>query len=414
MNSPATEFDDVEDGTSQGLQQRSPRRSSFVDYVPPPPRPISPPAKYKLWLLILVSVYFSEWISSEADFVGFLLRTFKLSRNGALFVFLATLVGILVFCVLELIITCLNVKIGENIYGIGPWLKQPRTKWIHGYTNFFAQLLATVVNILENGFSIFNGPVPVENPKHPVQFHEKNGNSDASTSVTLRFESHVKQDRRDDYLAWRDKFSELGCTAQPGMEKVETTGCADDPNVFITYITFANIDYLNLFMSSPVRARLVRNLQPLLEVPTTIQLRKNRKLPDAFTDLCNGQGHPVPKLPPKKWKVWFLTTFGLWLVILFTNDRMPHYHREWGLLPGAHERARALVSVLLNTFLNTYVAVPLLTMFFGQWLKRGEHEKDTKEPWRTLNDGFPSNLSKFLVALAFYGGLTVAWILNET
>ena len=90
-----------------------------------------------------------------------------------------------------------------------------------------------------------------------------------------------------------------------------------------TYITFESIDYLNEYMTSPVRERLVKKVQPFLAAPTVIQLQKDRALPDSFTDLCLGQGKPVPKLLPKKWKVWVLTTMGLWFVVLISNEVLP-------------------------------------------------------------------------------------------
>ncbi|MEM7013336.1 MAG: hypothetical protein AAF585_17845, partial [Verrucomicrobiota bacterium] len=55
----------------------------------------------------------------------------------------------------------------------------------------------------------------------------------------------------------------------------------------------------------------------------------------------------------KKWKVWWLTTFGLWLVIFFTNATVgDHYFEQYGIR-GAHPKAQSAVLAVVNTFLNS-------------------------------------------------------------
>ena len=57
----------------------------FVDYIPPPVVKILPPAKYKLWIIVFVLVYFAEWLASEAKLFEFLRMKGWLSPNGTLF-----------------------------------------------------------------------------------------------------------------------------------------------------------------------------------------------------------------------------------------------------------------------------------------------------------------------------------------
>merc|ERR1711935_155564 len=143
-----------------------------------------------------------------------------------------------------------------------------------------------------------------------------------------------------------------------------------------------------------------------------IQIRLGRKLPDAFTDLMIRQGESVPKLPPLKWKVCWLTTVGLYISITWVSSFMAHYFEFWGL-NGAHERIRALVSITITVFVNTYILVPLLLFVFDHWVKRKQVEtKVKKEPWRTLNDGFQSIWWKALLTFAYYGGFVIAWIVR--
>lgn len=404
---------DIEQGSSIMAATRIDRdqRMSFVDYVPPPPKPIPPPAKYKLWILVLVLVYFADWFATEAGIRQDIEVGFRFSFNVSLLTLLAIIVGVLVYGTLDLIILFVKVKIGDTMYGVGPWLKLPWTKWVHEYNNPLVECIAIIVHIFEEGFDLFSasGPVktaPNEKPKLFESTHE-----DPEGDIVLRIESHIKPDMVDKYNHWREKFIKMGCHARPGMKMVESSE-SPDGKIHVTHITFTSIDSLNEYMASPVRERVVRQLQPLLSTPSLVQLQKNRVLPDALTDICTAQGQAVPKLLPKKWKVWTLTTMGLWFVILITNETMPFYYEKWGLL-NAHERAFALVRVIVNTFCNVYIMTPFLTMVFGNWLKRQEHEKDTDEPWQTLNDGFQSPWLKAMVAFVFYGGCAITWIVKS-
>jgi len=135
---------------------------------------------------------------------------------------------------------------------------------------------------------------------------------------------------------------------------------------------------------------------------------------DALTDLVNQQGQPVPDRQPKKWKVWFLSTISIYLVILFTNMALPHYLRAWGLSK-SHPRLQTLVTVSINVFLNAYIMTPFITMVFGRWLIRPVKDEvgDQREPWRTLNDGFRTIWGKLAMCILFYGGLAIAWLVQS-
>eukprot|EP00977_Amphora_coffeiformis_P015694 scaffold4674_cov188-Amphora_coffeaeformis.AAC.5 len=427
--------------------------AAFVDYVPPPEKPIPPPAVYKLALIIATAVYLADWVASEANVVAFLTQYFSLSSEGALLVFLATMVFVLVYGTLDLMIILIKIKIpivrsnggsststststddvaGDNqttysyqYYGIETWLKQPRIRWIHGYpNNFVMECLASTVSILEDGLDIFKKENVVTPPK-VKQFEEEEHEDDRQGDILLRIESPVKPDRLQDYIQWREKLLRLG--ARPGMKQVDYTtspsssssslddnnGESQEPHLFVTHILFDSLDALNDFMASPFRERMLRKLQPLLVAPLAMQLCQQRCLADAFTDLCHG-GQCVPKRNPKKWKVWMLTTLSLWIVLQFTGSRLPPYLQAWGLVP-YYPRAAAAVSVLINVSCNSYLGIPFFTMLFGHWMKRKEdcHDRFMPQPWRTLNDGFDSTWSKLAVTVAFYGGCTLAWILKS-
>ena len=297
-----------EDGSQPAPSTSRARRTSFVDYVPPPPRPL-PPAKYKLWLLVLLCVFFADWFAYEAGFFPWLQNTFKLSVNGALLILLACVVCIIIYAGFDLLVGIVKIKIHGEWYGIGPWLKQPRIQWVHQYQNCVVEFIRSIVVIFEDGFAIFDVPKTNESTE-PKQFDDKDGHD-----VVLKIENRIHPDKIEEYVRWRDNVIQLGCHARPGLKKVEEEVIQDPKGgLHVTYFTFDSIDHLNEYMTSPVRTRIVRNLEPLLATPSLVQLQKDRQLPDVFSDLCTEQSQSVPARPPKKWRVWFITTLSkcLW------------------------------------------------------------------------------------------------------
>lgn len=405
----AHDIESLEEGKEISLNEDKNVGETFVDYVPPPPKPIPPPAKYKLWLMVILPVYFADYVAGEADAIGWMQRELNISPAGSLFILLTVIVGVLTYGALDVLLFLCRIKVNGKEKGLRTWLKHDRIQWVHEYQNVFVDLVRIVVLCLEDGFAIFNA-AQTSSIGQPKQFECKNINHEKN--VTLRIENIVRKDKIDEYLAWRTNFFSNGCLNRPGMKSVETLPPREGDNHFVTFITFSSVDYLNEFMASPIRRRFVRNLQPLLEAPSSMQLRKDRMLPDAFTDLCNQQGHQVPTRLPKKWKVWVLTTIGLYLCIEFSSRRLPHYYAAWGL-DEAHPRARALASVVINTFLNSYVTTPLMTLLFGHWLVRKDDAGDDREPWRTLNDGFKKIYGKLFVCTLYYGLCATWWMVKR-
>jgi hypothetical protein len=97
-------------------------------------------------------------VSSLAGFYSALQSALNFNRKGTLFIILGTIVTVLVFASLDLAIKYGQVKICDNIYGLGPWLKQPRVNWVKEYTNVFAQCCKRIIHILEEGFDLFSVP----------------------------------------------------------------------------------------------------------------------------------------------------------------------------------------------------------------------------------------------------------------
>lgn len=413
--------------------------TSFVDYIAPPPANLPPPAKYKLWLIIMVLVFFAEWFASEAKVLEAFQRSGYLSPIAAFFFTLAIIVFVLVFATLDLVVTLLTVKVKGRSYGLGPWLRQPRKKWIHEQQNIIAECISSVVKILEDGFAMFDAAPSVTNasetpflPDAPREFSCPNGDC----QVTLKIEHRINPNKLKEYHLWTKKIDSISAKYARGLidnrksavlptantfdeERGESIIVADGTNasrsdglLHIVYLTFESVDRLNDWMSSSRRRRLIKALKPLLAEPDVVQIQKSRMLPDAFTDLLVRQGDCVPTLQPKKWKVFWLTLLGLFFTQMWIGAVLPHYFDIWKL-DGAHQRLQGFVSVAISTFLNSYVMTPLLLLLFDNWIRRKENEIYTREPWRTLSDGITNIWIKALMSIAMYGGFVIAWILNN-
>lgn len=399
--------------------------TSFVDYVPPVAVKIVPPAKYKLWLIVFVLVYVAQLVMAGASFFNLLRLNGWLSPSGSQCLLLGIVVGVMVFAGADILVAVLTIRMGKTTYGLGAWLKQPRAKWMYHYDNFVVDCIAGVIRIFEDGFAMFDAPpLPKAKAPPPREFQCVN----EACETVLKIEHHINPDKINEYRRWLKKIDAAAAYAR-GLIKMEKTGILDsneideemskhlgvkspedDSRLQVVYLTFANIDFLNEWMTSPRRQTLIDALQPILLTPDVVKIQEDRVLPDAFTELLTRQGEGVPERPPKKWKVWWLTTVALNLTVSWTNAFLPYYYEQWNL---QEPRLQGLVATLLSTFLNSYVLTPLLLFLFSYWIKRQECEVERKEPWRTLEDGIQWFWLKALITFAFYGGCAIAWVVLE-
>lgn len=490
QSTPTTvdDYKDTEDNTEIASSE------TYVDYTLPETAKILPPAKYKLFLLILVLVYLAVFVTELAGLNEFLLFRGWISPDGALFIFLGILVFVLVYAALDFVVAIFTFhKSDDNHgtkYGLGAWLKAPRVTWTYKYSNIFAETLTGIIQILEEGFAMFNAPHD-DHQQVPKRFSCPDG----KCQKTLRIEHRISSTKIKEYNQWLEKIDAAAKKNAPGLIKVQRpsnddgnnnnietglrvgdddhhhhhmndlssssshddgkdggllhsvsltftdidggnnnnieTGLGDDhfhnegdlssysshddgkDDGLLQYVllTFTDIHSMNEWMLSPRRKVLMDDLKRLLVVPDVVQIRLDRELPDAFTDLLTYQGEFVPKLPPKKWKVWWLTTIALYLSIKWVNHFMSYYYEFWGL-NNAHVRLQVFVANVVTVFVNAYIMVPLLLFFFNHWLKRKDAESNIKEPWRTLNDGFQSIWSKAFLTFLLYGGCVFVWVVK--
>lgn len=402
----------------------------FVDYVPPPPTNLQPPAKYKLWILVLTLVFFAEWFAAEAGVVEAIGRSGWLSPNASIFLVNAIIVFVLVFAALDLIVSLFTIRIKNRSYGIGPFLKKPRAEWVHRHKCFLAECLACIVAILEDGFRMLDAP---QEARRGVDGEDSREYSceDNDCEVVLKIEHRIDPSKMKEYNEWLYKIDRASARYARGLKDVRKSSIIiedafNDNNgkqvsselsskgrLHIIYLTFSDVYALNEWMSSPQRKKLIKELKPLLREQDIVRIRENRALPDAFTDLMIRQGESVPILTPKKWKVWWLTLLGLFFTQMWCSAFLPHYFDSWNLT-NAHPRLKGAVNVSFVTFLNAYVMTPLLLFLFSGWIQRNECETDKREPWRTLNDGFESTWPKAILTIALYGGFAAAWAVEAS
>ena len=325
-------------------------------------------------------------------------------------------------------------EIKGHTYGVEPWLKQGRAVRIRQKENILAEFLTCIVDILEEGFRMFDAVEPIMTSTQDVDEFELESSIDNSTerstsgnAVVLKIQHFVNPFKLTEYYAWNKKIQNATKYYAKGLidvKKRPTEVITEDIYVqdgrglvtqksikgkkYTIIITFDNISRLNDWMTSKKRQKLIEELQPLLVEPDIVQIQKNRSLPDAFTDLLIRQGNDIPVLPPKKWKVWWLTTIGLFFTLLWSRDALPFYYEKCNL-DTAHPRVLGLVSVFISTFINSYIMTPLLLFLFSNWLIRLETENDTKFPWRITNDGFESLWTKAALSILMYGGFAIAW-----
>jgi len=416
MSSQAANLDRSVPSATDGKQ--------FVDYIRSPEVKVLPPAKYKLWFIVFVLVYFASWVSAEAKLREFLEFNGGLSFHASLFLQLAITVFVLVYAAIDLFQTCLTFQTKDGkLYGVVAWLKQPRARWMYRHENFFFETAARIVHILEDGFAMLDAPPVKTMSKAPQQFDCQDG----ACQTTLKIEHRIKNDRLDDYGKWVERIrkSIKQFNGIDGVEReeiredsdeeegahAEEATAKDKPYLAVIYVKCKNIDYLNDWMMCPRRKALMDQLEPLLSRPDVVQIEKDRDLPDAFSDLLTRQGNSVPKSPPRKWKVWWLTLLALYVTIRWSMSFLPYYMDLWGV-SDQDIRLQRLVELFIVTFLVSYVMAPLFLFLFDHWLQQ-DFGQNKHQPWKCADRGFESIWLKVALAFAFYGGCVIAILVKR-
>ena len=110
----------IEDGDSMVVDEKF-----FVDYVVPTPPSTKPPPKYKSWIVVLSLVYPTLWIMTLSGFTTWLVDTFRLHLNTAIFIQLCLVVFVLIYAGVDVVVFFCRVKIRDEWYGLGRLMADP-------------------------------------------------------------------------------------------------------------------------------------------------------------------------------------------------------------------------------------------------------------------------------------------------
>lgn len=404
--------------------------SSFVEYVAPSsPTTKRPPPKYKAFGVISILVYLTLWVVELSKLVPWLQEKLRLSSRSTIFLQLCLVVFVLLYAGLDVVVFLLRIKLNGKWYGLGSWMgNTDRVRWVHEYTNVWVEMLAIFITVMEDGFGMFNTPAggapasPVSKPVEASSCPYECG--DPYCPVTLKIEYRIQREKTDQYNDWRkDLMRAMNIPSRPGLLSVNHSSIVDDvtstagvehPSVLQrVYLTFASIDHLNSYTTSPVRERLMRRLRPLLHTEANGIVQELRQRINPLGDLARLQSpSEAPPAAPVKWKVWWITVLSLYITVLFLNATTPWYLEHWEISSNVHERIESLITVVCTTFLSSYVTTPFLTLLFSHWMQDRPKEPTMREPWRTLEEGFSAVWMQFLLVVVFYGGALGTWWYN--
>jgi len=374
---------------------------TFVDYAPPPRPPVPPPAKYKLCLCIWFTVYFVIWFAEGSGITSTFVVKGNLNPSGAVWLTFMIEIFVMVFCGVELVIGLTRVKIGGKWYGTLPWLMQPRCQWVRKSDNVFVEILACFVGVAEDGFAIFT-PEPKPPPPRRPRVYDL---LDKTKETVLRAKHDIDPDKADEYEKWT-----VGMLAhmesQGGFISAEKEEAVN--NVHTWTLKFDNINALNNSMATPVWIKMIGELQGVLNSPKITEIQTQHPPINAFVDLFTRQGEATPVLPPKKWKVWWVTTISIFFSYLIATSTLFTYYVKLGWATSWNPNVyRLLTSATLVLILN-YLAQPAVLLIVNDWMIRKPNELDTKFPWKQMNNGFIPPV-QLVLCLAFFLSTGLVW-----
>jgi len=385
----------MEEGKSESKDMET-----FVDYVSPPRPPVPPPAKYKLCLVIWFTVYLVAWFAEGSGIVNALIAG-GLNPSGAIWCLFMLEIFVMVFCCMELVVGLTRLKICGRWFGILPWFMQPRCQWVRKSDNVFVEILACFVEVIEDGFAIFT---PAQRAPPPPKTHVFDL-VDNKKEAVLRAQHNIDPNRVDDYEKWASKMI-VHMESQLGFIGAEKEGVENDVHTW--RLKFENVNALNNCMATPGWVKMVEELQGLLNSPKITQIMMEHPPINALVDMLTRQGDATPILPPKKWKVWWITTCSIFFSYLIANATVFTYYLKWGWNTGNKDVYRIATTGALVLILN-YICTPAALLLVNDWMIRKPHENDTKFPWKQLNDGLIPPV-QLIASIVYFVSTGVVWL----
>jgi antibiotic biosynthesis monooxygenase (ABM) superfamily enzyme len=276
---------------------------------------------------------------------------------------------------------------------------QPRCQWVQKSDNAFIQFLAVLIGILEDGFKIFHPPSIASPPPKISVFDLVHKDKEA----VLKSKHKVNPEKTEEYSKWVLAFIN---NMELSRGFVEAAKESEQDGLYTWVIRYENVNDLNNAMAAPFWQQKMKELQPLLDAQKVSQILAHTPPMNAFADMIV-EGDSMPVLPPKKWKVWWITACALFFTNLFINATIRVYLVRWGVQT-LHPEVARLVNIGILVLILNYIAIPFLQLIVYNWMRRKSGEDDTTFPWKQLNDGFPVPI-QLLGFIIYFASTGAAW-----
>jgi antibiotic biosynthesis monooxygenase (ABM) superfamily enzyme len=232
-----------------------------------------------------------------------------------------------------------------------------------------------------------------------LKFAQKSLSSHASHTepVTVSVKHDVSWVCIEEYQEWTQAMAKAMAQFPGFLSFLAVEPDDGESTLFTNIFRFATVEHLSKFMASMERESFIKRLLPMLRSPDHFTASQQRFIPDALSDVYAPLGK-VPPRPPAKWKIVALTTFSLFCVVYPIGLYTGPLYSEYSLNPFVG----CLVTAVVNVFLNVYVALPMVNLIFGHWLRVPRRLPQTMSMiLRTLDQGLPSVWAQLLYVVLY-------------
>ena len=344
------------------------------------------PPKYRLWILIFFAVFLAVWCTVEAGTFNALQNTFGVEFEITLFIELYLVVQVLVFGGIPLLLRFRPVAMWMHSRRLVASPPKPSTP---AFKRFILECWVEFVKIANDGLGLFAPPpTPPPDPRLAERIHRLEGRVRAlrkenfnlkqrtspvdvisgkedlgesqsfaesnkellnemrthasvaatkSTAGTFSVAIHhmVLWEKYDEFLQWQ-KSIQRAIVDFPGYVSTyrmrtdfEQDTVSEHMEVSVV-LQFSDMKSLQNWMLSDARRAHVRALEPMLHKPDRFEVG-SASVPDSFTSLLVEPGTAAQARPPPKWKVGFLTTVSLYLVVWPMLLHSGRVYDKWGI-----------------------------------------------------------------------------------
>ncbi len=174
--------------------------------------------------------------------------------------------------------------------------------------------------------------------------------------VAMVFTHRVRNDKVDDYRAWRRKTI-MAQAKYPGYlatDSFDPRGEAQDE--WIDIVRYDTVDHLDTWVNSPERQELLKDLDPLVE---TMHAHRLTGLEGWFT-LNRRPDEPARRIPP--WKQTLAVVMALYPTVMLLNIPLNP------LIQHLTFAVQMLIGNVLSTVVLSWLAMPWVSRLLNFWL----------------------------------------------